>query len=140
MADILHETTIQATPEKVFQALTEQKGLASWSTVNTAAKPEVGSTAEFTFSQPTPFLIKMKIDKLEAGRKVYWTVEQGAPDWGGTRVTWDLTPVEGGTKILFGHRNFATTEGSFAGVSYNWAWFITSLKAYLETDKGTPVS
>jgi uncharacterized protein YndB with AHSA1/START domain len=140
MADILHETTIQAAPEQVYKALTEQKGLASWWTVHTVAKPVVGSTAEFTFNDPTPFLIKMKVDTLEAGQKVYWTTEQGAPDWDGTRVTWDLTPVEGGTKILFGHRNFASTEGSFAGVSYSWAWFITSLKEYLETGKGTPAN
>jgi hypothetical protein len=53
-------------------------------------------------------------------------------------VTWDLTPVEEGTKLLFGHRDYAMTEGSFASVSYNWAWFLTSLKQYIETGTGTP--
>ena len=65
---------------------------------------------------------------------------QGAPDWTGTRVTWDLNPVDGGTKLLFGHRGFASADGSLPDTSYNWACYLTSLKAYLETGKGSPHS
>ena len=62
----------------------------------------------------------------------------GVPDWPGTRVTWDLTPVEGGTKLLFGHRDFASCEGSLPMTGFNWAWYIISLKKYAETGTGSP--
>ena len=137
MPDILHEVTIKAAPDKIYQALTEQKGLASWWTVHTKAKPQVGNVNEFTFNNGA-YVFKMEIDKLEPSKKVHWKALQGAPDWPGTRVTFDISDGEDGTKLLFGHRDYASTEGSFASVSYNWAWFLTSLKSYLEDGKGTP--
>jgi uncharacterized protein YndB with AHSA1/START domain len=139
MPDILHEVTIEGSPDKIYQALTEKAGLAAWWTTRTiAAKPEVGSVSEFHFSHPAEFVIKMGISQLEPGKKVYWNAVQGAPDWQGTRVTWDLESVDNGTKVLLGHRDYASYGGSFASVSYNWAWFLTSLKQYIETGVGTP--
>jgi uncharacterized protein YndB with AHSA1/START domain len=137
MADILHEVTIAAKPEAVYAALTEQAGLSAWWTTRAKAEARVGSVSEFGF-EGGQMLFRMRVDQLEPGHKVYWTPEQGAPDWGGTRVTWDLTAVEAGTKVLLGHRGYASTEGSFASVSYIWAWYLTSLKLYLESGKGTP--
>lgn len=138
MADILLETVIKSPPDKVYQALTEQSGLASWWTKDTTAQPKVGSMASFTFygGQNT---FKFKIDALEPGKKVHWSrVDGGPPDWQGTHITWDLTPVENGTKVVFGHRGYASTEGSFGNVAYQWGGYFISLKHYLETGKGTP--
>lgn len=135
MPDILHEVTIKASPEKVYKALTEQSGLAAWWTRDVTAQPKVGTVSEFRFDMT----FKMKVDELDTGRKVYWTpVDGGPPDWAGTRITWDLNSVDGGTRVLFGHRDYASTEGSFANVSYNWAGYLISLKHYLETGKGAP--
>lgn len=138
MADILLENTIKVSPDKVYTALTEQSGLASWWTKDTRAQAVVGSTAEFGFGGGA-VTFKFKVEALDAGKKVIWTpIEGGPPDWAGTRITWDLTPVEGGTKVLMGHRGYSMTEGSFASVNYNWAGYLISLKYYLETGKGTP--
>lgn len=137
MPDILHEVTIKGSPDKIYKALTEQEGLAAWWTVHTDAKPKVGNVNEFRFNNGA-YVFKMEIDSLEPNKKVHWNALQGAPDWGGTRVTFDISNGEEGTKLLFGHRDYASTEGSFASVSYNWAWFLTSLKSYIEEGKGTP--
>ena len=137
MPDILHELMIEGKPDAIYKAITEQAGLAGWWTVHATAQPKVGAVDEFGF-QGGQVVMKMEVAKLEPGKAVQWKVLQGAPDWGGTQVTWDLTPGDAGTKVLFGHRNYASTEGSFASVSYPWAWFLTSLKAYIETGKGTP--
>jgi uncharacterized protein YndB with AHSA1/START domain len=136
MPEILLEVPTTATPDKVYEALTTQQGLARWWTPEVVAKPAVGSVAEFVF--PGGYMVKMGIAALEPGRAVQWTVQQGAPDWAGTRITWDLTPVEGGTRIRFGHREWASTEGSFPYTAWNWAWYLTSLKEYLETGRGRP--
>ena len=82
--------------------------------------------------------MKMQITDLKPNSRVDWKVLQSGPDWEGTRITWDLTPDDKGTKILFGHRDWTITNGSYASVNYNWGYFLTSLKAYLETGKGTP--
>jgi len=137
MADILHEVEINTSPTKVYEAITQQQGLASWWTTDTKAKPEVGSISEFGFDGGK-FLIKMEVAALEPNHKVEWKSRLGAPDWDGTYVTWELTSVAGGTKLLFGHRNYASTDGSYASVNYNWGKYLSSLKDYLETGKGSP--
>src|SRR5215467_11126896 len=136
MPDILLELRIAATPDQVYQAITEQEGLCSWWTPEAIARPEVGSLAEFTFrgGPGGKVVAKMEVTALGPGRKVYWTVkEDSIPDWVGTRITFDLTPVDHGTSVRFGHRDYPSTEGSFASVAYTWAWYLTSLKDYLET-------
>ncbi len=137
MPDILHEVEIEGSPDKIYKALTEQRGLAAWWTIHATAEPKIGSVGEFQF-EGGKFVIKMQVDALEPGHKVYWKAVQGAPDWGGTRVTWDLTPVDNGTKVVLGHRDYPSYDGSFASVSYNWAMYLASLKSYVETGKGSP--
>ncbi len=140
MPDILLEVTITATPDAVYRAITEQEGLARWWTPEAEARPEVGAVAAFAFTGGPAgrFVIKMEIASLDPGHRVAWRVREAAPDWAGTRVTWDLTAVGNGTKVRFGHRDFVSTEGSFASVAYSWAWYLASLKDYLETGTGRP--
>ncbi|MEJ2536416.1 MAG: hypothetical protein P8048_05090 [Calditrichia bacterium] len=47
MEEIRHFLNIKSSPEKVYRAITEQEGLASWWTRETIAKPQIGSIAEF---------------------------------------------------------------------------------------------
>lgn len=137
MPDILHELTIAAAPDKVFQAITEQQGLAAWWTPDMAADATVGSTVHARF-RGGGFVVEMEVVALEPARKVEWITRQGNPEWIGRHVAWDLSPVEKGTRILFGHRGFASADGALASASYNWAVYLTSLKDYLETGRGNP--
>jgi uncharacterized protein YndB with AHSA1/START domain len=136
MPDILLEATINASPDKVYQALTDQEAIRSWWTQQANAVPKVGSVSEFRFYNGQ-VVMQMEVAKLEAN-KVVWKPLSGVPDWPGTSVTWDFTPVEQGTKLLFGHRDFASSEGSLPMTGFNWAWYIISLKKYLETGSGSP--
>lgn len=137
MPDILHEVTIDSSPDKVFEALTEQNGLQSWWTEHATAQPKTGTVSEFSFYGGMA-VFKLSVDDLGSGEKVYWGVQQGPPGWENTRITWDLAADEGKTKVRLGHRDWVSTEGLYANTSYNWAWYMTSLKTYLETGKGTP--
>jgi uncharacterized protein YndB with AHSA1/START domain len=137
MPDILLEATINAPPEKIYQALTEQNGIRSWWTQQATAQPKVGTVSEFRFYNGQ-VVMQMEVDQLIPGQEVDWKPISGVPDWPGTRVTWTLTPVEQGTKLLFGHRDFASSEGSLPMTGFNWAWYIISLKKYMETGTGSP--
>lgn len=137
MVDILHEVTVDASPAKVYQALTEQSGLQSWWTEHAKAKAQTGTVSEFSFYGGMA-VFKLSVGELESGKKVYWGVEQGPPGWENTRITWDLSGDNGKTKILLGHRDWASTGGLYPSSNYNWAWYLTSLKSYVETGTGTP--
>ena len=137
MSDILQEVTIEALPEKVFNAITRQDELVQWWTKHVTAEPKVGSIAEFRFDNGA-VVFKMEIAELDAGKRVHWIVREGPPHWEGTTVTWDLSPIKNGTQLLFGHHGFATVEAAYEQTREGWEFFLGSLKSYLETGKVTP--
>jgi uncharacterized protein YndB with AHSA1/START domain len=137
MPEVLLEAPIQAPAERVYAAITEQSGLSRWWTPSVGAEPRVGSIAEFQF-RGGAFVVKMEITELDTNRRVGWAVRQGSPEWADTHVSWELIPMDGGTRVRFGHHNYASVEGSFANVTFNWAYYLNSLKDYLEMGQGRP--
>ena len=140
--EIVHEMLARATtPETVYAALTEQTGLSAWFTTDTKAEPIVGSKAEFGFDRGQ-YSIKVEVVRLEAARLVQWKLVQGMPGWADMQalITWELRPHPNGTIVHFSHDGWASHDGPFGSVSYKWACFMTSLRAYVETGTGAPVS
>lgn|SRR5258708_3623931 len=138
MPDILHEVTIAAAPDKVFEALTQSPGLEAWWATYAVAEPKVGSTIQAFFGDDS-VVNNMEVLTLEPARKVEWITRQSSlPEWIDTHITWNLSPTENGTKLLFGQCGYASADGCLAMCSYNWAGYLTSLKDYLEKGKGNP--
>ena len=102
------------------------------------AEPTVGSFTEVRFENGGVF--QMEMTDLEVGKKVQWSVRLSPYDWEGSTVTWDLTPIAKGTRLLFGQRDLfvGPTGYSVEETRAGWDYFRLSLKSYLETGKGTP--
>ncbi|SRR5579883_857722 len=137
MAAIVEEVTIEAAPQCVWDALTQQDEIVQWWADKARLKPEVGSLAEFRFKPPAGVL-QFEVAGLEQDKKVHWISRQGPPPWVGTSVTWQLTPVHNGTILVFTHEGFAQADGRYEQIHSNWKYFLGSLKSYLETGQGTP--
>jgi uncharacterized protein YndB with AHSA1/START domain len=138
MAAIVKELTIETAPQRVWGAITQQDEIVRWWAYEARVKPEVGSLGEFRFRPPAGAL-QFEVAELDEGSKVHWISRQGpAPHWEGTSVTWQLTPVQNGTKLVFTHDGFAQVDEAYEQTRGNWAYFLDSLKSYLETGKGTP--
>jgi len=140
MAAIVNEFTVEVTPQRVWGALTRPEEIACWWTDDLNVTPEVGTLAEFRFSQRT-FIIQVEVAELDEGSKVRWISRKGpAPHWDGTNVIWQLEPVHNGTRVLFNHNGFAQADGRYELTRAWWEHFLVSLKSYLETGNGTPGS
>jgi uncharacterized protein YndB with AHSA1/START domain len=100
MAAIVEELTIEAAPQRVYNALTQQDEIARWWAYEAHVKPEVGSVGEFRFRQGA-FVMQLEVAELVEDKKVRWVSRQVPPQWVGTSVTWLLTPVHNGTTVLF---------------------------------------
>ncbi len=136
MADILHQITIDAAPDRVFDALTLSEGLKSWWTTDSSATPEIGSVAVFKFIQGT-VVFRMRVEELIPGKRVAWLCQGEPQEWEGTQLTWELESIDsGGTNLRFTHRGWASTEGEYARCSTTWGHLMHLLKAYTE---GEPV-
>ena len=137
MTAIVEELTIEAAPQRVWGAITQQDEIVQWWAYEARVKPEVGSLAEFRFRQGA-FVMQFEVAELDAGENVHWISRQGPPQWAGTSVTWQLTPVQNGTTLVFTHDGFAQVDEVYEQTRGNWDYFLDSLKSYLETGKGTP--
>jgi uncharacterized protein YndB with AHSA1/START domain len=136
MSAIVEELTIEAAPQRVWGAITEPDEIVQWWAYEARVKPEVGSLAEFRFRQGA-FVMQFEVAELDADEKVRW-ISKSPPQWAGSSVTWQLTPVHNGTKLIFTHDGFAQVDEAYAQTRGNWEYFLASLKSHLETGKGTP--
>lgn len=132
--------------EVLFQALSEKAGLAAFWTDDCDAQPVVGSISRFRF--PSGAEVQVRIDDLEPGRRVAWTMLTDTfwgPKWTGTKVTWELKPgPQGFTEVLFRQANWPAdlNEGdwhtSLAGLTFAWAGFLRALKGFADTGNPQP--
>lgn len=139
--DILHQIVIDSPAASVYRALTEPDGLAGWWTTDVDADPDLGSVADFGFDHRST-LLQMKIEELEENEFVRWHCVGGHPEWNHTEITFDVSEenADGAprTILYFAHRGWESTDGILAMCSFEWARYLMSLKAYVETGTGSP--
>lgn len=136
MAGIRHYLSINAPAAKVYRAITEQDGLASWWTEDCVVRPEEGSISEFNFGDR--YHNKMKVTRLVANQRVQWECLEGDAEWVGTRFVFELEEEDGKTVVRFGHTHWREATDFMASCNYHWGCYMTSLKSYCETGRGSP--
>jgi uncharacterized protein YndB with AHSA1/START domain len=135
---LMHMVQIDADANKIYEALSTEKGLASFWTADTHAEPKVGSIAKFGFHGP---VLEMTIDELKPGKRVRWSTRGGFPEWKGTSVTWDIKPAKnGGHEVTFNHDGWPEelAPADLASVNYTWGRVVGRLKDYAESGKAVP--
>jgi uncharacterized protein YndB with AHSA1/START domain len=136
MFDILHRVGIKSSSDKVFEALTQEKSLSGWWSKNVTASPVVGAVDKFRFGDRG--FNDMKIMELVPGKRVRWQCVDGAPEWIGTELTFDLKVEAGSTVVLFAQRGWKEQVEFMHYCSTKWATYLLSLKSLCEIGKGTP--
>src|SRR5689334_23752297 len=98
---LVHQVNVKASPETIYEAVSTQRGLASFWTSDSKAESMVGSTATFGFGGPSQ---RMKIAELAPAKRVKWTALADFPNWKDTTVTWEIKPADNGeTSLTFRH-------------------------------------
>jgi uncharacterized protein YndB with AHSA1/START domain len=134
--DILHRIGIESSPDKVYHALTDETGLAGWWTTNTKSSAMVGSIDRFRFGEKG--FNDMEVVELVPGKRIKWRCVDGAPEWIGTELTFDLRQENGRTIVLFAQRGWKEPVEFMHYCSTKWAVYLLSLKSLCETGKGAP--
>lgn len=134
MATINHLFHINASIEKVFEALTTIKGLSSWWTSTTRGDCLVGGIIEFRFGDfggPD-----MKVKEIKTNESVTWECVGGPEDWVGHIFTFNLDSNEGKTRIRFEQSSWKETGDFYASCNFSWGRFMESLRQYCQTGNG----
>jgi uncharacterized protein YndB with AHSA1/START domain len=135
---IVVERTFNASPEKVWQAITDQEQMKDWYFDIREFKPEPGF--EFRFEggdENRKFLHLCKITEVIPGRKLNysWRYEGYA---GNTLVSFELFPEGENTRLQLTHSGLETFPKEVPALARKkfvegWTYIIgTSLKNYLE--------
>jgi uncharacterized protein YndB with AHSA1/START domain len=135
---LMHSVTIDGGADKIYEAISTGKGLASFWTRDSHAEPKVGSIAKFGFGGPT---LELTVAALKPGHEVRWTDPGGFPGWEGTTITWEIVPAkEGGHDVKFSHEGWPASvpPTELASVNYTWGRIVGRLKKYVEGDKPVP--
>jgi uncharacterized protein YndB with AHSA1/START domain len=128
------EQTINATPERIFKALTDAKELESWFPSKVSSDPKVGGEYSFTFedkNDPSKDHIRNgKFTELVPGKKVRY-------DWMDTTdVTFNISPAANGTRVSLTHSGWdADDNANIDAHTQGWTFFLQNLKSYLEEGK-----
>ncbi len=157
MPNIHHALLIGASVEKVYSAISSQKGLSAWWTPNVIANAELNSVAHFPFGKD--YFKEMKITELKPFESIKWHCIKGTKEWVQTNISFKLLQGDKtsllnsypelqdqfeqlqddkATLLLFQHDDWKNYTIMFAECSYTWGQFLRSLKLLCETGKGRP--
>ncbi len=136
MPDINHQVGIKASPEKIYEALTTNDGLAKWWTNDVSGTGDVGSVIEFRFGD---IGVNFAVTELIPNKTVRWKHSGNMPEgWMGTEVLFQLHVDDEQIFVRFTHSNWKESPDFMAHCSTKWAVFLLSLKEAMETGRGQP--
>lgn len=138
MADILHDFSIAAPVERVFEHLVSPAGLDSWWTLESAGRPGVGERYRFYFGPDHDWSGVMR--RCEPPSAVEWEITDADDDWRGTRVGFELipSPSGSGTLVRFHHAGWPEGNAHFRQSSFCWAMYLRLLARNIETGEVVP--
>lgn len=131
MADLKHQIPIHSTPDGVYAALTTRSALRAWWTADTEIDEKVGGEAVFGFDRRAT-VFRMKIEKLEPGKRVVWSCHGDNPEWAGTTLTWDIAPQDKMTVLRFTHSGWKAVTDLYAICNSSWGELMHRLRDYVE--------
>ena|ERR1051325_10433351 len=137
---VIVEQTINASPEKIWKALTDKDQMKQWYFDLKEFKPEVGFEFEFMGGkdEDNQYLHKCKITEVIPDKKLKhsWRFD-GYP--GNSFVTWELFPEGAQTKVRLTHSGLETFKAAnnpdFDKENFEAGWtqiVQTSLKEFAE--------
>lgn len=135
----VYVTFIRATPEKVWEALTRADLTEKYwfgYRVSAEGKPGDHMTAMSPAGQKAhddPILESDPPRRLVYGWKPLY---KDVPNERASRVTFELKPIKGQTRLTVTHDDFDEGSRIFEMISSGWPAVLSSLKSFLETGQG----
>ena len=137
MADINHEIKIQASPEKIFKALSHVDDLKAWHTAYVSGSPELNGIIEFKSTDRPTF--HWKVTKFEPNQMIVWECVEGPGNSVGTKAHYKISQTnDERTLVELSHTAWPDQEGNFRKCNTLWGILLHHLKNYVETDKSDP--
>lgn len=132
--------TVSKSPAEVFAAINDPH--AWWDGEITGPTDHLG--AEFTYRYRDHHMSLQRVVDLVPGERVVWEVLSSELDfvdeaepWTGTRIAFDIEPVDGGTRVTLVHHGLVPLSDCYDACSTGWEHIAgRSLREFIETGHG----
>lgn len=127
LTEIRKTIVIDAKPEVIFRAITDEKELTKWFPDQARLEPKVGGFVQFKFLEggKENHRVEGRVLEIVPGRKIsYSWTNMSDPDFPKTEVTWILEPAGDKTRVTLLHTGFDPKNKWFDLHSKGWSYFI----------------
>jgi uncharacterized protein YndB with AHSA1/START domain len=131
---IKHLFHINASKEKVFEAVTTIGGLSNWWTNKVSGDNAVGGIIEFRFGDfggPG-----MKVKEIKSNELVTWECVGGPEEWLEHIFSFYLDSNENKTRVRFEQSGWKESGDFYASCNFSWGRYMESLRQFCQTGKG----
>jgi uncharacterized protein YndB with AHSA1/START domain len=145
--EVTKNIVINAPPEVVFNAITDQNELTNWFPDQAILETKVGGKMKFSFyknskrgnqecGRDTDKFAEGTVTEFILNKKISYTWENSAePDFPRTVVTWELEKIDNDkTNLKLLHTGFKPDE-KVKQYDEGWSYFLNELKKYCEKTK-----
>ncbi len=136
MADIYHDFLINASPQRVFKAISTSEGLQSWWTKNCDATPAEG--APYTLGFGPEYKWRAVATRFLPDSEFELEFVEADSDWRNSRVAFSLVDEGSKTSVRFRHLNWPEANEHYRISCFCWAMYLRHLKRYVETGETVP--
>lgn len=137
MVDLHHQVPIQASPARVYAAISTAEGNRGWWTADSNVEQKAGGKAAFGFGKQE-MVFNMTVDKLTPNKEVVMSCRGDHPEWAGTILTWKITQDGDQASVRFTHSGWKSMTDFCASCNSMWGNLMHRLKRYAESGKPDP--
>lgn len=137
MVELNHQVPINASPSKVYAAVSTTDGNRGWWTADSKVDTKVGGKAEFGFDK-RGMVFRMTLDKLTPNQDLVMSCQGDHPEWNGTTLTWRIEKDGDQTTLRFTHSGWKSMTDFCASCNSMWGQLMFRLKGFVEGRKPGP--
>jgi uncharacterized protein YndB with AHSA1/START domain len=136
MVDIFEDFPVDASPARVFQAVSEPAELDCWWTLKCSGRAEPGASYELDFGPGYQW--RAAVTRCVLNAEFELRITSADADWLGTRVGFTLEPKNGRTWVRFHHIGWPATNEHYRISVYCWAMYLRLMRRHIETGEIVP--
>ena len=137
MPHIHFEFPIRASLARVFGGVSTPEGFDQWWTLRSAGKPTTGTIFVLDFGPG--YFWRARVLACDPPRAFELEFSEALPEWLGTRVRFDLAPIDKKrTNVNFSHSGWKQETGHYRGTAFSWAMYLRILRRALEHGETVP--
>ena len=137
MADIIHEFSIKAPQQAVFEMFATPAGLDRWWTKESSGEPKVGAGYRLYFGPGYDW--RAKVTECVPGIAFELQMTDAHEDWSASKVGCKLGKEgQAGTHVLFHHTGWPVENAHWRISNFCWAMYLRVLRRSLEYGEFVP--